>query len=235
MRAACVAALLLLPALLCAATPEFPALDGRVVDKAGMLSAGVEQALTRQLATHEQATTHQIMVVTLPDLQGYTIEDFGYRLGRHWGIGQQEKDNGVLLLVAAAERKVRIEVGYGLEGVLTDALSSNIIHAVILPRFRGGDFEGGITQGAAAIIRASGGEYELRQPPRENTGMPPPFNYLFTVLVILIFLSSMTGIGGRGIRRGGLGGFGGGRPGRGGGGFRGGGGSFGGGGASGGW
>src|SRR5690242_1905246 len=91
--------LLSAPAL-CAAGIEFPALSGRVVDNAGMLRPAAEQALTEQLAAHEQATTNQIVVVTLPDLQGYTIEDFGYQLGRHWGIGQKGKNNGVLLLIA---------------------------------------------------------------------------------------------------------------------------------------
>ena len=120
----CVAIFLLLPAL-CAAAIKFPELTGRVVDNAGLLSPAVEQALTEQLAAHEQATTNQVVVVTLPNLQGYTIEEFGYQLGRYWGIGQKGKDNGVVFLVAKAERKVRLEVGYGLEGVLTDALSAN--------------------------------------------------------------------------------------------------------------
>src|SRR5688572_5079085 len=101
-----IAALLLLPAL-CAAAIEFPQLTGRVVDNADMLSAGAKVKLTQQLTEHEQATGNQIVVVTLPDLQGYTIEEFGYQLGRHWGVGQQDKNNGVLLLVARAERKVR--------------------------------------------------------------------------------------------------------------------------------
>jgi len=117
------------------AAPAFPELTGRVVDNASMLSPQAEQHLNKLLAAHENASTNQLVVVTLPDLQGYTIEQYGYQLGRHWGIGQGGENNGVLLIVAKAERKVRIEVGYGLEGELTDAISSNIIHTVITREF----------------------------------------------------------------------------------------------------
>lgn len=229
-----IAVLLLLPAL-GAAAPVFPPLTGRVVDNANMLSAGAEQTLTRQLAAHEQATTNQIVVVTVPDLQGYTIEDFGYQLGRHWGIGQKENDNGALLLVAAAERKVRIEVGYGLEGALTDALASSIIHGVILPQFRSGDFEGGIIQGVNTIIEAVQGEYVSDGSAGDGSQNTAPRLIFLLILILFIFIVN-TIPGGRG---GFWGGYGGGRGrggwGRGGGGFRGGGGGFGGGGASGGW
>jgi uncharacterized protein len=223
-----VAAALLLPAL-CAAAIEFPRLTGRVVDNADMLSVETRISLSQQLTGHELATGNQVVVVTLPDLQGYTIEEFGYQLGRHWGIGQKDRNNGVLLLVAPTERAVRIEVGYGLEGELTDALASRIIHGVILPQFKRGRFENGITEGATAIIAVLGGEYadlpELQE--AEETDVHP----LIILLVILFILfgparhSFFSGYGGRsgGFRSGG------------GGGFRGGGGSFGGGGASGRW
>ncbi|HEX5055680.1 MAG TPA: TPM domain-containing protein [Gammaproteobacteria bacterium] len=220
----------LLP-LFCAAAIEFPELTGRVVDNAGMLSPATEQALTEQLAALEQATTNQLVVVTLPDLQGYTIEDFGYQLGRHWGIGQKGKDNGVVLLVAKAERKVRIDVGYGLEGQLTDALSANIIHSVILPYFKKGDFEGGITQGVAAITGVFSDQSTYVERPR---GEEPPMIPFFIFWVIFVFFIIFANIR-KGSRRTIFGGGGGFRSGGGGGGFRGGGGSFGGGGASGGW
>ncbi|SFT94834.1 TPM domain-containing protein [Halomonas saccharevitans] len=93
---------------------DFPELTGRVVDRADLLDQATESRLSVQLAAHEEATTEQLVVATLPDLQGVTIEEYGYQLGRHWGIGQEEKDNGALLIVAPKERKVRIEVGYGL-------------------------------------------------------------------------------------------------------------------------
>jgi len=105
------------------AAPTFPTLTGRVVDDANLLSPEDEQTLTQELKDLEDKSSDQLVVVTLPSLQGYEIEDYGYQLGRHWGIGTKELDNGVLLIVAPNERKVRIEVGYGLEPILTDALS----------------------------------------------------------------------------------------------------------------
>ena len=122
----------------CAAqTLTFPVLSGRVVDEAGILDAPARAALTQSLADLEQKTTDQLVVVTLKSLQGTSIEDYGYQLGRRWQIGQKDKNNGVLLIVAPNERKVRIEVGYGLEGTLTDAVSKLIIENSILPRFQG--------------------------------------------------------------------------------------------------
>src|SRR5271156_3082728 len=109
------------------ADPTFPPLTGRVVDNAHVLSAQTQADLTTKLAALEQKTGDQLVVVTLPSLQGYEIEDYGYQLGRAWGLGQKGKDNGAILIIAPAEHKVRVEVGYGLEPVLTDALSSVII------------------------------------------------------------------------------------------------------------
>jgi uncharacterized protein len=106
---------------------QFPMLTGRVVDETGILSPSFEAEITTQLAAHEQATTNQLVVVTLKSLQGYGIADYANQLFRQWGIGQKDKNNGVLLVVAPDERKMRIVVGYGLEGVLTDAISRDII------------------------------------------------------------------------------------------------------------
>ncbi|MBR9911665.1 MAG: TPM domain-containing protein [Gammaproteobacteria bacterium] len=227
------------------AEPVFPKLTGRVVDSADLISPAAEAKLNTLLAGHEQASGNQVVVVTLPDLQGYAIETYGYQLGRHWGIGQQGKNNGVLLLVAKRERKLRIEVGYGLEGVLTDAISSNIIYAVMQPEFKRGDFDAGVVAGAAAIVQALGGEYKLAKQGRQQS-RPSKLAYVFIIFFILwVVLSGFFGGGGRGSGRrlrdrgyyaGGLGGGGFGRGGFGsGGGFSGGGGGFGGGGASGGW
>ncbi len=143
-----------------ATTLTFPALTGRVVDGGNLLSSEDRSALTSDLADLEAKTTDQLVVVTLPSLQGTTIEDYGYQLGRQWKIGQKDKDSGVLLIVAAAERKVRIEVGYGLEGTLTDAATKLIIENTILPPFRAGDFALGIKNGSAQIaqlLRADAG------------------------------------------------------------------------------
>ena len=222
------------------AAPAFPKLTGRVVDQADMLSAQAEQKITTLSAAHEQASGNQVVIATLPDLQGYTIEQYGYQLGRHWGLGQKDKNNGVVLLVAKAERKVRIEVGYGLEGDLTDAISSNIISTIITPRFKLAQFDAGVVQGTAAIIEALGGQYETTQP------SPPQgqkTSLLWKLLVVVIFFFILPGLFGRGRFFGGLllgsalsrGRGGHSRGGFGGGGFSGGGGGFGGGGASGGW
>ncbi|MGE8096900.1 TPM domain-containing protein [Pseudomonas fluorescens] len=227
---------------------KFPALTGRVVDNAQMIEPAVREQLTQQLQAHEQATGEQLVVVTLPDLQGTSIDDYGYQLGRYWGIGQKGKNNGALLIVARAERKLRIEVGYGLEDRLTDAQSSVIINQVITPAFKSGNFSKGISDGVAAMLVVLGGS-PLDEPSTiydsggdqgsDFIGRHPTVFVLLAVLFILtISIMQMLGILPRGGGRGGSGGFGGGGFGGGlggGGGFSGGGGSFGGGGSSGGW
>lgn len=142
------AALIALPAH----AQNFPALSGRVVDQANLLSPQQESELTGKLAALEQSNGRQLVVATVADLQGYDIADYGYQLGRHWRIGQGEANNGILLLVAPNEKKVRIEVGYGLEGIVTDALSWQIVRDTILPRFRANDMPGGILAGADSLI-----------------------------------------------------------------------------------
>jgi len=228
------AGLLLIHGQLSAAL-SFPSLTGRVVDNAELLDQATIGKITQLLAQHEQQTSNQVVVVTLKSLQGDSIEDFGYQLGRHWGIGQKGKDNGVLLIVAPKERKVRIEVGYGLEGKLTDAYSSVIINEFILPQFKQGHYAQGILVGVQKILGVLQGTYKPEARKRKKTNL---FVIFFNLIIILIF--GLTFFGGRG--RGGPGGFiGGGSYGSGGsysgggGSFSGGGGSFGGGGASGGW
>ncbi len=133
------------------ATPDFPPLSGSVVDTANILSASTKLELEAELEELWNTTGRQLVVVTLPSLQGYPIEDYGYQLGREWGVGDRHRDDGVLLIVAPTERKVRIEAGYGLEPILTDALSSQIIHSAILPKFRDNDLNGGVLAGVLAI------------------------------------------------------------------------------------
>jgi uncharacterized protein len=238
------------------AQPRFPELTGRVVDEANLLSAAKEGELEQRLAALERDTSNQLVVVTVPSLDGYDIADYGTRLGRHWQIGQKDTDNGVLLIVALEERKIRIEVGYGLEGILTDALSALIIHDQITPAFKTGGFEQGIEQGVIAIenqLRLDPEEARARAAEVESARADMPVGALIIVFLVFAFiLMAILGALGRGGRRrrggsdispiliwaasealrsrGGGGGFGGG-----GGGFGGGGGSFGGGGASGGW
>ncbi|MDD1978011.1 YgcG family protein [Pseudomonas putida] len=229
------------------AEPSFPTLTGRVVDNAGLLDASSREQLDRMLTGHEQASGEQVVVVTVNDLQGLPIEDFGYQLGRHWGIGQKGKDNGALLIVAPQVRKLRIEVGYGLEERLTDAQASVIINGIITPAFRRGEFSQGIVQGTAAILQVLGGN-PLAEPSRaqggsDEEGAPAWAVGLFVLLIIVVFAAQSMGLGGGRGGRGGMGGMGGGfgggyggfGGGGGGGGFSGGGGGFGGGGSSGGW
>ena len=132
--------------------PTFPALSGRVVDQANIIPADVEAQLTARLAALEARSSDQLVVATVPSLQGYEIEEYGYRLGRAWQIGQGERlNNGVILLVAPNERKVRIEVGYGLEGVLTDMFTGQVVRNNIVPAFKAGDMVGGIVAGVDGI------------------------------------------------------------------------------------
>jgi uncharacterized protein len=255
---ALLAALLFLPTFALAA-PKFPPLTGRVVDNAEILSPAAEAKLTAELAALEKQTGHQLVVATLPTLQGYEIEDYGYQLLRTWGIGRKGEDDGAILIVAPNEKKVRIEVGYGLEPVLTDALSSLIIHRAILPAFREGRYEDGVVAGAEQIVRQIGlpadeakaavAEAEAQKVAVNDGGSDVSFVLPIIVIFIVLWLLSgvlrMFGVrrrfGGSGLwwllpmildgvsRRGGGGWSGGG------GGFSGGGGSGGGGGASGSW
>lgn len=228
----------------------FPALTGRVVDEAGLLSPEDRAALTASLAGLEAKTTDQLVVVTLKSLQGTAIEDYGYQLGRQWKIGQKDKDNGVLLIVAPTERAVRIEVGYGLESTLTDAATKVIIESAILPRFKAGDFPGGIKRGADQIIQLLTGEAgpvaaPAKAAPAVDRPTEPVIVFVFRVVPLLVWVIlliygvvrgrglpqvwSTKGFGG-GQSSGGASGFSGGDSG-----FSGGGGSFGGGGSSGRW
>jgi uncharacterized protein len=242
-----------------AAEPSFPALTGRVVDQAQILDATARTRIEGKLEQLENKTTTQLVVVTLRSLQGYDISDYGYRLGRAWGIGQKGKNNGAILLVAPSERKVRIEVGYGLEGTVTDAVSRLIIENAILPRFRAGDFPGGIERGVDDLVLLLSGnaeDFKRRAAEQERpSGTTGAASFAFVILLIVIWFvffvrrSQRSGYAGRQVPpiwfptggsrdRGGWPGGGGwssGGSGGSGGGFSGGGGSFGGGGASGSW
>lgn len=150
--------LLLLCTSLTLAAPKFPKLTSHVVDEAHVMSPGIRDRLERKLAEYENGTKNQIVVATLSSLQGLEIADYGYQLGRSWGIGQKGKDNGAILIVVPKEKKVRIEVGYGLEGTLTDAATSQIINTIIVPSFSNGHLEQGVLQGADAMIAVLGGQ-----------------------------------------------------------------------------
>ena len=143
---------------------ELPPLTGRVVDNADLLSPQTEQRLNTELAELEQRTRDQVVVVTTQDLKGEAIETYSRRLGNGWGIGDAALDNGVLLVVAPHERKVRIEVGRGLEGLLTDERAQQIIEEAILPSFRNRDLEGGLISGVEAIIGVLQGDLQRSAP-----------------------------------------------------------------------
>ncbi len=229
-----------------------------VTDRADMLSSSEEQMLERKLGSYADTTSTQIIVVTLPNLEGYDPMEYAISLGRAWGVGQQGKDNGIVVLVSRDDRQIAIAVGYGLEGAVPDAIADRIRRNIIVPQFRQGQFYAGLSAGVEALIAASRGEFqadEIRRP-GGGSGIDPAT--IFVIMIILFFvLSSFRKRGGGGgpsrrrSRYGGPpviiwgGGFGGGSKGGGfgggfggggfGGGFSGGGGSFGGGGASGGW
>jgi len=245
------AAWLFFIAMPAAAAPTFPPLTGRVVDDAGILSDDTKDRLTSMLEQQEKQTGVQVVVATIKSLQGYDIDDYGYQLGRKWGIGQKGKDNGVVILVAPNDRKMRIDVGYGNEGQLTDAQSKLIIAEIMTPYFKRGDYDGGVLAGTDAVLKAIGGatiDPNAYAPSDAGMGAhrnPVGLGIIPILLLIVLFwiggwrflaglligsaLSGRGGWGGGGFGGGGWGG------GSGGGGFSGGGGSFGGGGASGSW
>ncbi|MEE9433534.1 MAG: TPM domain-containing protein [Sphingorhabdus sp.] len=236
---------------------DFPKLSGRVVDEADLLNPAEEAALTAKLEGLETQSQRQLVVATIKDLQGYDIADYGYQLGRKWGLGDKERNDGALLIIAPNARKMRIEVGYGLEATLTDALSSQIIRNDITPHFKAGDLPGGINAGVDSIVT------QLQLPPdeaakvaasasaeqaRSNDHGVDASSIIFWLFIFFFFILPMISTAFRDKRHGRTGSgpvviwgggssWGGSSGGSswGGGGFSGGGGSFGGGGASGGW
>ena len=253
-RAGALLAALFVWAALALAAPTFPELTGRIVDAADVIPQATRATLEPKLEALETKSGIQMVVATVKSLEGQAVEPYANELFRHWKLGEATKNNGVLLLIAPNERKVRIEVGYGLEGTLTDALSKIVIANAIAPRFKAGDFGGGVERGVddvITILTTDAAEWQKRPQVREEpSGFDQLLPLLILGLVIFIILRSMAGPrrmgpGGRSMGGGpiiflppggggwggGTGGFGGG----GGGGFSGGGGSSGGGGASGDW
>lgn len=171
----------------------FPKLDARVVDTANVLSSSTKNNLEEILKNHEEQTSNQIIVVMLKSLNDYEISDFTYQLGRFWQIGQKDLNNGVILLASIEDRKIRIEVGYGLEGALTDKISHEIIEYTIKPKFKREDYDAGVLNAVNEIIEAIKGEYEAK----ENTALDFQSNDLFAflffgVIFISIFLNSIS-------------------------------------------
>ncbi len=222
---------------------EIPKLEGRVMDTAAFLSPGTRSRLSTALEQYERKTGHQFALLTIPSLEGDPIEDFSIRAAEKWRLGDKKRDDGLLMIIAAKDRRMRIEVGYGLEGAVPDAVAARIIRYVMRPAFRKGDHDGGVLEAFGLLMKAAEGEAIRVGPPPSSGGSDAPsiLNLLPLILFGLLLLGGRGGflpflfLGG-GFRGGGRGGYGGGGfGGGGGGGFGGGGGGFGGGGASGDW
>lgn len=185
-------------ALALALTPlyalEVPFLSGRVVDTAGLLSPETAAELEALLKQHEAETSNQVVVLTVPSLEGEVLEEYSLKAAETWKLGQAGKDNGVLLLIAKNDRKLRIEVGYGLEGDLTDALCNRIIELEITPRFKQGDFDGGVRAGVDAILGAIAGTYTPDES-SSNFEMPPPLVRIFVALIFFLVVGLFTVLG----------------------------------------
>lgn len=231
-----------------------PRPSGPVLDQANMLSGGEKQQLARKLTAYEDTSSTAIVVVTLSSLDGAPIDDYAISLGRAWGVGQEDKDNGVVVLVSKNDRKMFIATGYGVEGALPDAIANRIVERVMTPAFRKGDFYAGLDRGTDAIIQATAGEYtapeETAASSSDDSGISTTLIYIFLILAYFIGSSFWRRGRGKGAKKsqrrhggmpviiwgGGGSSHGGGGFGGGGGGFGGfGGGSFGGGGAGGSW
>lgn len=170
------------------AAPNFPELTGRVVDNANILSSNEKLMLSNKYATLENKTSAQIVLVTLNSLNGYDIADYGYQLGRHWGIGQKDVNNGLLIIISLQDRKMRIEVGYGLEGVVTDAVAHNIIHEVMRPEFKKSKYFNGINKASDLLIKAINKEplpKNIERKKKTNSGE----SFVMPILIFIYFLS----------------------------------------------
>jgi len=261
MRKLCALFFLFLPFLPFAsgAATQIPAPQGYVSDYGNMISSSLEAELNEKLRNFEETDSNQLVILTVPSLEGEPLEDYSIRVAEEWKIGQKGKDNGVLFLVSREDRKMRIEVGRGLEGRLTDLAAGRIIDLVVKPKFRAGDFDGGFAAGVSALIEATRGEFTggsrtQREPYVPFAGGISPWVALLILFGLFMLFAGMARSHARhasrrrGGRRsgtwggypffpGGAGGWstGGGGGASAGGGFSGGGGGFGGGGASGGW
>ncbi len=161
---------------------DVPRLEGYVNDYAGMISPPVRSELENELRGFERSDSTQIVILTIPSLEGEVLEDFSIRVAETWKIGQRVKDNGVIFIVAKQERKMRIEVGRGLEGRLTDLMAGRIIDLVVKPRFKRGDYDGGFTAAISSLIDATRGEFKADEMPRK--GMRSAFPQFLTFLII---------------------------------------------------
>jgi len=180
---------------------DVPPLAGRIVDRARVLSVNEADSLSAALKAHEDTTGNQVAVLILPSLEGESLEEYAHRVATSWKLGQRGIDNGVLLLIAVKERRLRIEVGYGLEGTLTDLRSAHIIRNEIVPRFRAGDMAGGVRAGTEAILKTIEGTYEAKDQPAvpRNRALASDALQLVFVGVVAGFLAGI--VLSQGLRR----------------------------------
>lgn len=191
------AVVLTLTSVVATAAPDFPQLTGRVVDEAGVLDAAAYRRISTVLSDHERSTTNQVVAVTLRDLRGLPIEEYGIALARHWGIGQKGRNNGVLIILAPKERKVRIEVGYGLEGVLTDALTRTIIRGDMVPALRAGRSADAFEHAVHTILDVLNQQHQLEQDaalPVAITGREKPANPSWILFFVLAGMMAVIAI-----------------------------------------
>lgn len=172
---------------------DVPPLKGRVNDYASMLSAATVTQMEQSLKQFELDQSTQIVVLTIPSLENDSLEVFSIKVAEAWKIGQKGLDNGAILLVARNERKVRIEVGYGLEGSLTDLTSGRIIRGVIVPHFKKGDFDGGIMAGLNTMMGAVRGEFSAEDVPRKSGGEGDSDGFLFMLIMMVFFIGKVMG------------------------------------------
>jgi uncharacterized protein len=201
MRAALFIAWLGLLAAVCVAAPTFPELTSAVVDATGLLPPTERLALDQRLRDYQATSGRQLVVAVVPSLEGYEVRDYGNKLFRHWQLGDKQRNDGVLLLVAPNERKVSIEVGYGAEGDLTDALSRIIIENGIIPRFKAGDWSGGISAGVDDITKTLGGGGAVITERARNSGGQMTIEDIVPLIIffviVMIILSNASRGGGR--------------------------------------
>lgn len=175
---------------------EVPPLRGHINDYAAMISPTIRDRLEEELKGFEQTDSTQLVILTIPSLEGDPLETFSIKVGETWKIGQKGKDSGIIMVVAKQERKIRIEVGRGLEGRLTDLLAGRIVDLVITPRFKRGDFDGGFQAGVSALVDATRGEFKAEEGPRgkQKKGAPSFFTFLIVFGVVLLFIGSLSRI-----------------------------------------
>ncbi len=180
---------------------EVPKLEGYVNDYAGIISPSAKSKIEERLKAFEQSDSTQIVILTVPSLEGENLEEFGIKVAEAWKIGQKGKDNGAILIVSKQDRKIRIEVGYGLEGRLTDLTAGRIIDLVIKPRFQQGDFDGGFIAGVSSMIDAARGEFKAERRPLypRRRGVPPFLSLFLFLAIFTLILGSLSRVLGGGI------------------------------------